>query len=58
MFPAGQGAKHGPWSDDTFTKSTAEIHAPRYFQEFEEFGADLEKAKDALILSQLLTKEL
>jgi len=58
MFPAGQGAKHGPWSDETFTKSTAEIHAPRYFKEYEEFGADLEKAKDALILSKLLTKEM
>ena len=57
-FPAGQGAKHGPWEDPTFTKSTSEIHAPRYFKEYEEFGADLEKSKDALILSNLLTKEM
>merc|ERR1719498_2149378 len=58
MFPAGQGAKHGPWEDPTFTKSTAEIHAPRYFKEYEEFGEDLKKAEDALILSKLLTKEM
>ena len=57
-FPAGQGAKHGPWEDPTFTTSTSEIHAPRYFKEYEEFGADLEKSKDALILSNLLTKEM
>jgi hypothetical protein len=58
MFPAGQGAKHGPWEDPTFTKSTSEIHAPRYFKEYEEFGEDLKKAEDALILSKLLTKEM
>merc|ERR1719498_3279 len=58
MFPAGQGAKHGPWEDPTFTKSTSEIHAPRYFKEFEEFGEDLKKSEDALILSKLLTKEM
>ena len=57
-FPAGQGAKHGPWEDPTFTTSTSEIHAPRYFKDYEEFGADLEKSKDALILSNLLTKEM
>ena len=58
-FPAGQGAKHGPWEDPTFTPSTAEIHAPRYFKEFEEFGAELAAANsDELMLKDVLTKEV
>jgi len=58
-FPAGQGAKHGKWEDPTFTASTAEIHAPRYFKEFEEFGTELAAAKsDELMLKDVLTKEV
>ena len=58
-FPAGQGAKHGKWEDPTFTASTAEIHAPRYFKEFEEFGTELAAAKsDELMLKDVLTKDV
>merc|ERR1719261_1254465 len=56
--PTGKPAKHGPWEDPTFTQTNADIHAPRYFASYEDFGADLEKAKGALILSDLLTKEM
>jgi len=55
---AGQGVKHGPWSDETFAASESEIHAPRYFKEFEDFGDDLKNFKGELILRDLLTKEM
>jgi creatine kinase len=58
IAPTGKGAKHGPWEDPTFTPTNADIHSPRYFTSYEDFGADLAKAKDALILSNLLTKEM
>merc|ERR1719215_746248 len=57
-FPKGQGVKHGPWSDDTFAASDSEIHAPRYFKDFDDFGEDLKNAKGELILRDLLTKEM
>ena len=44
-FPAGQGAKHGPWEDPTFTESTSAIHAPRYFKEYEVQCTDYRKSK-------------
>jgi len=54
----GCGICHGPWSDETFAASDSEIHAPRYFKEFEDFSEDLKKAPGELILRDLLTKEI
>lgn len=58
VFPKGQGASHGVWKDETFTKSDAEIHAPRYFKCYEDFGDQLKKAQGELILRDLLTKAM
>jgi creatine kinase len=57
-FPKGQGVEHGPWKDATFTVSDSEIHAPRYFKEYDDFGAALKNATGELILRDLLTKEM
>eukprot|EP00747_Dinoflagellata_sp_TGD_P135478 gnl/TRDRNA2_/TRDRNA2_175465_c6_seq75.p1 gnl/TRDRNA2_/TRDRNA2_175465_c6~~gnl/TRDRNA2_/TRDRNA2_175465_c6_seq75.p1 ORF type:complete len:456 (+),score=123.62 gnl/TRDRNA2_/TRDRNA2_175465_c6_seq75:72-1439(+) len=57
-FPSGKGASHGKWKDDTFTASADEIHAPRYWKEFEDFGPALQAATGELILKDLLTKEM
>merc|ERR1711912_184189 len=43
-FPKGQGAAHGPWKDDTFAANDSEIHAPRYFKDYSEFGDALKNA--------------
>merc|ERR1719409_1973597 len=57
-FPSGQGASHGAWTDPTFAASDKEIHAPRYWKEFEEFGDKLQGCTGELILRDLLTKEI
>eukprot|EP00747_Dinoflagellata_sp_TGD_P135493 gnl/TRDRNA2_/TRDRNA2_175465_c6_seq89.p1 gnl/TRDRNA2_/TRDRNA2_175465_c6~~gnl/TRDRNA2_/TRDRNA2_175465_c6_seq89.p1 ORF type:complete len:476 (+),score=128.64 gnl/TRDRNA2_/TRDRNA2_175465_c6_seq89:140-1429(+) len=57
-FPKGQGAAHGPWKDDTFAASDKEIHAPRYWKDFDEFGPALKACEGELILRDLLTKEM
>jgi creatine kinase len=57
-FPSNQGASHGAWKDETATKDSSDIHAPRYFQAYEDFGADLQNYKGELILRDLLTKEM
>jgi len=58
VIKKGQGIEWGPWKDETFAKDDSEIHAPRYFKEFEEFGDDLKKCEGELILRDLLTKEM
>jgi len=55
----GKGAAHGPWKDETFSASDAEIHAPRYFSKgWEEFGPALKAYQGELILKDVLTKEV
>jgi creatine kinase len=58
VFALKKGARHGPWKDETWAASAADIHAPRYFDEFEDFGNALQNATGELILRDLLTKEL
>jgi len=52
------GASHGPWKDETACKSPSEIHAPRYYQKWEDFGPVLKAAKGELILRDVLTEEM
>merc|ERR1719169_185421 len=54
----GKGAAHGPWSDPTFCASSSDIHAPRYFKDYEEFGDKLKNYPDELMLKDILTKEM
>jgi len=57
-FPKGKGASHGPWTDDTFTATDDEIHAPAYCPGgWADFGEDM-KACGALSLPKFLTEEL
>jgi len=58
VIEAGKGISHGPWTDETFAASDADIHAPRYFDKFEDFGDALRDCKGELILRDLLTKEI
>ena len=51
------GASHGPWRDETYAAKN-EIHAPRYFGSYEEFGEQLQALKGEMILRDLLTKEM
>ncbi|CAE8724933.1 unnamed protein product [Polarella glacialis] len=51
-------ASHGDWKDETICQSSGEIHAPRYFKEFEDFAEALGKAPGELILRDVLTKEM
>merc|ERR1719487_2061948 len=57
-FPSGQGASHGPWTDETFCASNGEIHAPRYFKGWEDFGDKLKAFSGELQLRDILTKEM
>merc|ERR1719424_2287340 len=52
-----KGSALGPWRDDTYSAKN-EIHAPRYFQSYEEFGDALKNSKGELLLRELLTKEM
>ena len=52
-----KGAAHGPWRDDTYSAKN-EIHAPRYFSSYDDFGKALENAQGELILKELLTREM
>lgn len=56
--PSGKPAAHGPWKDDTFCKTPDEIHAPRYFKSFDDFGAKLQAFQGELMLQQFLTREM
>jgi len=51
-------ASHGPWKDATSCESSSQIHAPRYFKDWEEFGPTLKAAPGELILRDILTKEM
>jgi creatine kinase len=53
-----KGASHGPWSDPTFCEKQSDIHAPRYFQSYDEFGAKLQEYPEELMLKDVLTKEM
>eukprot|EP00928_Gymnodinium_smaydae_P063711 TRINITY_DN47209_c0_g1_i1.p1 TRINITY_DN47209_c0_g1~~TRINITY_DN47209_c0_g1_i1.p1 ORF type:complete len:419 (-),score=95.41 TRINITY_DN47209_c0_g1_i1:237-1493(-) len=53
-----QGASHGEWSDPTFCKNADEIHAPRYFKQYTDFGGPLKAFTGDLILRDLLTQEM
>lgn len=54
----GKPNKHGPWEDPTFCAKPTEIHAPRYFEKYEDFGDDLQKFSSELMLKDFLTKEM
>lgn len=54
----GSGASHGPWSDPTFCSSSTEIHAPRYFTDYSDFGEKLSAFPGELMLKQFMTKEV
>jgi len=50
--------QHGPWRDDTSCAKTSDLHAPRYFKSFDEFGAKLKAYPDELMLKDFLTQEM
>jgi len=52
------GASHGPWEDKTFCESDKDIHAPRYFNEYSDFGPELEKFEGELIIRDILDKQM
>jgi len=55
---AKTGAAHGPWADETFCEASKDIHAPRYFKEYSDFGDQLKNCPDELMLKDILTKEM
>jgi creatine kinase len=55
---AKTGAAHGPWADETFCEASKDIHAPRYFKEYSDFGDQLKNFPDELMLKDILTKEM
>merc|ERR1740130_1656689 len=55
---AKTGAAHGPWADETFCEASKDIHAPRYFKEYSDFGDHLKNYPDELMLKDILTKEM
>lgn len=52
-----KGASFGPWKDETYCAKN-EIHAPRYFNSYDDFGKELQNTKGELILRDLLTREM
>jgi creatine kinase len=54
----GKPAAHGPWTDNTFCKNSSDIHAPRYFKSYDEFGPALKAFKGELMIKAFLTKEM
>jgi creatine kinase len=52
-----KGSAHGPWRDDTYSAKN-EIHSPRYFNSYDDFGEALRNSKGELILRDLLTREM
>jgi len=52
------GAAHGPWKDDTFAASSSDIHAPRYFKSYADFGPTLQAFKGELGVKDYLTEEM
>ena len=57
-FPKNAPAAFGKWKDDTFTADDSEIHAPKYFNSYADFGDALKNSTGELILRDLLTKEM
>jgi len=57
-FPSGEGASHGPWKDDTKCETPSTIHAPRYFQNYEDFGEKLAACEGELHIKEFLTKDM
>lgn len=55
---AKKGAAHGPWKDETYCEKASEIHAPRYFKDYSDFGPDLQNFKGDMALKKFLTKEM
>lgn len=53
-----KGASHGPWKDETCCEKSSDIHAPRYFKSYDEFGAQLKAFPDELMLKDFLTEEM
>eukprot|EP00928_Gymnodinium_smaydae_P082346 TRINITY_DN656_c0_g1_i3.p1 TRINITY_DN656_c0_g1~~TRINITY_DN656_c0_g1_i3.p1 ORF type:complete len:447 (-),score=115.33 TRINITY_DN656_c0_g1_i3:174-1514(-) len=53
-----KGPSHGPWSDETFCEKDSDIHAPKYFKGWDDFGEALKKFDGELILKDVLTKEM
>jgi len=58
LYCESKGAAHGPWKDETGCNKSSEIHAPRYFKEYSDFGPQLEGFKGELGLKKFLTKEM
>jgi len=54
----GGGAAHGPWKDETSAKCIHEIHAPRYFKSYADFGPALQNLKGEMGLKMYLTEEM
>jgi len=52
------GAAHGPWKDETFAAKSSDIHAPRYFKSYAEFGGAIQNFKGELGLKMFLTEEM
>jgi len=54
----GGGAAHGPWKDKTAAPGSDQIHAPRYFKSYSDFGAALQTLKGEMGLKMYLTEEM
>jgi len=54
----GRGAAHGPWKDETYTTSSSEIHAPKYFGNYDVFGKKLEEYGGELHIKEYLTRAM
>merc|ERR1712003_584516 len=54
----GHGAAHGPWKDPTFCAKSSDIHAPRYFTSYDDFGKQFENYKGELHVKEYLTREM
>jgi creatine kinase len=53
-----KGASHGPWTDPTYCEKDSDIHAPKYFKGWDDFGEEMGKFEGELILKDILTKEM
>jgi len=51
-------ASHGPWKDTTFCEKASDIHAPKYFKSYEDFGEKLKSFDGELHIKEFLTKEI
>eukprot|EP00928_Gymnodinium_smaydae_P062957 TRINITY_DN4667_c0_g1_i1.p1 TRINITY_DN4667_c0_g1~~TRINITY_DN4667_c0_g1_i1.p1 ORF type:complete len:410 (+),score=65.20 TRINITY_DN4667_c0_g1_i1:82-1311(+) len=58
VFSKDKGASHGPWQDATYCKNENEIHAPRYYKSWDDFGAKLKAFPQELLLKDILTEDM